>query len=379
MNAGQSLIAELEEAIQRGSSEQRVETLRRITDLFLVDADRLTTKQIEVFDDVLEHLIQRIEGKALAELSGRLGPIKNAPMAVVQRLARNDDIAVAEPVLRHSPRLGTKDLIEIANTKSCDHLLAVSGRAQLDVLVTDVLIGRRDRRVMHRLAANQGAHFSETGFTNLIKHSDRDGQLAEKLVLRGDVPLQLFHQLLLRATDTVRARLLASASPERREHIQRVLATISEQVGADADMHRELDYARSRRLVLSICDKGELNEAALIELVRAKRHPEIVVALSVLCSAPLELIANLLHSEHRESFLVPCKAAGLTWSTVCLLVNQGVFGRAMSEQDVAQAEVDYSRLSRSGAQRVLRFWQVRQTVSPNNIAASAARPPALDQ
>ena len=77
MDASQSLIAELEDAIQSGSKDRRVDTLRRVTDLFVADADRLNDQQIDVFDDVLGHLIKRMEAKALAELSKRLGPINN--------------------------------------------------------------------------------------------------------------------------------------------------------------------------------------------------------------------------------------------------------------------------------------------------------------
>jgi hypothetical protein len=51
--AQDSLIDELEAAMKSGSSENRVTTLRRITDLFLHDADRLNDDQIRVFDDVL--------------------------------------------------------------------------------------------------------------------------------------------------------------------------------------------------------------------------------------------------------------------------------------------------------------------------------------
>jgi len=51
--AQQSLIADLENAITAGSSEQRVNTLRRITDLFLVSADDYSDDQVDVFDDVI--------------------------------------------------------------------------------------------------------------------------------------------------------------------------------------------------------------------------------------------------------------------------------------------------------------------------------------
>ena len=79
MDISQSLIAELEDSIRSGSKDKRIDSLRRITDLFVADADRLNDQQIGVFDDVLGHLIKRIEGKALSELSRRLGPINNAP------------------------------------------------------------------------------------------------------------------------------------------------------------------------------------------------------------------------------------------------------------------------------------------------------------
>src|SRR5277367_5806959 len=110
MGAPQSIIAELEDAIQSGSQDKRVETLRRVTDLFLSGADRLNESQIAVFDDVLGHLIKRIEGKAMVELSTRLAPVDNAPPEVVLRLAWDDNIAVAEPVLAHSTRLTNQDL-----------------------------------------------------------------------------------------------------------------------------------------------------------------------------------------------------------------------------------------------------------------------------
>ena len=85
-----SLIAELEDAVKNGSAEKRVDTLRRVTSLFLGESDKLNEQQIGVFDDVLVHLIQRIETKALVQLSSMLAPVGNAPIEVVRRLARHD-------------------------------------------------------------------------------------------------------------------------------------------------------------------------------------------------------------------------------------------------------------------------------------------------
>jgi uncharacterized protein (DUF2336 family) len=374
MNAEHSLIAELEDAIESGSKDKRVDTLRRITDLFVSDANRLNDQQIEVFDDVLGHLIKRIECKALTELSRRLGPINNAPTEIVRRLARDDDIAVAEPILTQSARLNDRDLIEIATTKTPAHLLAISGRSQIGANVTDVLLQRGDRKVIHKLAGNTGANFSENGFATLVKHSERDGELAEKVGLRLDVPLRLFRELLRRATEAVRARLLASAGPESRDQIQRVLAAISDDAGHEAGFQNEHDYTAARTRILEMRTKGELNEAAVFEFAKAGRLADLVAALSLLCEAPLPLLENLLQSEHREAILVPCKAAALDWPTVRMILTCRSVGRTMSDQDVDTARTEYFKLSQNNAKRVLRFWQVRQTAINNAPTPAASSP-----
>jgi uncharacterized protein (DUF2336 family) len=374
MDAGKSLIVELEDAIQSGSKDKRVDSLRRITDLFVADAERLTDQQIDVFDDVLCHLIKRIEGKALEELSRRLAPIHQAPGDVIRTLARDDDIAVAAPVLTQSTRLSDSDLIDIANTKTQAHMLAISGRAQIATTVTDVLLHRGDRDVFHKLAGNSGAEFSENGFAKLVKHSERDEQLAEKVGLRLDVPLRLFRELLMRATEAVRARLMALAGPESRAQIQRVLAAISEDAQHEAGILSQHDYAEAQERVLAMQKAGGLGEADVFEFAKAGRYADLVAALATLCATPLPLIENLLQSASREAILVPCKAAGLDWPTVRLILNSRSVGGAVSDQDIDAARTDYFKLSRNNAQRVLRFWQVRHTTADNAAAPAAAAP-----
>src|SRR5271157_505017 len=224
MGAPQSIIAELEEAIQSGTQDKRVETLQRVIDLFLSGADRLNDSQIAVFDDVLGLLIKRIESKVMIELSARLAPVDNAPPEVVRRLAWDDNIAIAEPVLAHSARLTSDDLIGVAEAKGQQHLLAIAGRSELAEAITDVLVDRGDRAVKHKLAGNTGARFSENGFSTLVRNAENDETLTERIGLRIDLPIRLLKDLLLKATETVRARLLAVARPETRAIIQQTLA-----------------------------------------------------------------------------------------------------------------------------------------------------------
>ena len=83
--APSSLLAELEAAIQGGSAEKRAEMLRRVTDLFVSTAPRVTEAQAGVFDDVFEQLIKEIEWKAVLELSERMSSVENAPDRLIRR------------------------------------------------------------------------------------------------------------------------------------------------------------------------------------------------------------------------------------------------------------------------------------------------------
>ena len=217
---------------------------------------------------------------------------------------------MAAPILTQSTRLTDSDLIEIANTKPQPHLLAISGRSQIGATVTDVLLHRGDRDVFHKLAGNSGASFSENGFATLVKHSERDEQLAEKVGLRLDVPLRLFRELLLRATEAVRSRLMALAGPESREQIQRVLAAIAEDTQHEAGFQNQHDYKEAQARALAMRAAGELNEAAIFEFAKTGRYAEFVASLALLCGAPLPLVESLLQNGSREAISCPAKPPG---------------------------------------------------------------------
>jgi uncharacterized protein (DUF2336 family) len=354
----ESLIAELELAVKDDLLENRTKTLRRITDLFLNDADRLTDDQIKVFDDVLCLLIRRIEGRALVELSKRLAPVDNSPMEAIRRLAWDEEIDVAEPVLSQSRRLPTSDLVEIAATRGQAHLLAISGRYQLHESVTDVLLSRGDEEVVFKLATNPGARFSQTGYGILVKDAEADDRLAETVALRFDIPLRFLRELLERATAAVRSRILALAPPETRDEIQRVIGDIAKAVGNAAVTQR--DFSDAECLILAMEKSGKLDESALVEFVSRRKYEEMTVALARLCSAPLKLVSGLMVGLRNDALLVPCKAADLKWSTAESILRNRHSNHKIPDQIIEIARGDYERLSVATAQRTLRFMQVRE-------------------
>jgi uncharacterized protein (DUF2336 family) len=357
--SNRSLLAELEVAVKTGTPEKRVETLRRVTNLFLGKSNQLNEEQIGVFDDVLVHLVQRIESKALVQLSKSLAPVDNSPIEVIRQLSRHDEIAIAGPVLTQSSRLSESDLVDVAKVKGQGHLLAISGRASLSEAVTDVLVERGDVQVHHELARNASAQFSEFGFASLVKKSASDEKLAERLGLRLDIPLELLRQLLARASDLVRSRLLASASSEHQEQIQRALASIANEVGREATKPR--DFVRADNIVLELNRRAKLTEAALVEFINERKYEEMTATLSLFCGVKSDLIETLLKNVRHEGLLVACKAAKLSWPTVALILKNRFSHHSPSDQELLEAKDNFLELSQASAQRSMRFMNVQAT------------------
>jgi uncharacterized protein (DUF2336 family) len=357
MAAALSLIPELEEVIQYGSRKKRVETLQRITSLFLYGADSYNDQQVDLFDHVFGLLIKEIENQARAELSVRLAPVSNAPGKVLRTLAKDDDIAVAGPVLKLAPRLSEADLIDVAKTKSQAHLQAISARRLLGVAVTDVLVGRGDREVARTVAGNRGARISATGFSRLVQRAADDGVLAEKVGLRPDIPPPMFRELLMRATAVVQKRLLALAAPEVKAEIHDVLAKVSKEVGARVGPR---DYSAAQRMVLNLNRAGQMNEAALAAFCSDGKYEESVVGLAALAKVPINVVDRLMGGDRPDPVLILCKAAGLGWSTVKGIFQVHPNGKDISHHGLDEAFANYGRLSSSTARRVVRFWQIRR-------------------
>jgi len=356
MYAPTSLLSELEDVLERGSGERCAYVLRRVTDLFLA-ASQWNDEAVELYDDIFERLIDHIETKVLIELSNRLAPIDHAPPNTIYRLARNEEIEVAAPVLEHSTRLDDATLRELAESSSQAHLLAISSRTQLGEPITDVLVGRGNAAVARRVAANPGARLSETGFATLARRAEGNADIAESIARRPELPLHVFCALLARATERVRQRLLAAMPLENHAQVYSAVNRVSGEVAAVASTPR--NYAAALRNVLLTHARGELREPDVLELAREDRFEEAIAALSLFSTIPIDLVDQVVCGSHVEPVLVLCKAAGLQWPTVTALLRIRP-GQSLSPQEVFDASYDFARLSHSTARRVLRFWQNRR-------------------
>src|ERR1700692_3894578 len=148
MTVATSLIPGLDEIVRHGDPKRCAEVARRITELYLQGAANFRPDHVDLFDGFLIDLVPHAEMAARAILPERLSVLANAPRGLVGQLAREDEILIAGPLLRRSPVIDDKTLVEIARMKGQGHLLAMSERTKLSPDVTEIIVRRGDRETV---------------------------------------------------------------------------------------------------------------------------------------------------------------------------------------------------------------------------------------
>jgi len=210
--------------------------------------------------------------------------------------------------------------------------------------------------VARSIANNRHAQLSDNAFTKLVKRAEQDGLLAEKIGMRTDIPPRLFRQLLMQASEVVQRRLLTKAKPETQTEIRRILAQVTDEVAAKAAPR---NYASALAAVRALHKERKLGEADIAEFAKGGKYEETIAALATLCAVPVEVVDRLMNGERADPVLILARAAGFGWSTVKAILNARP-GAKPSPQTLDVARENFERLTATTAQRVVRFWQVRQ-------------------
>jgi uncharacterized protein (DUF2336 family) len=356
-----NLLDELQSTLAHGTVARRVETLRRVTDLFINGANDYSDEQVGLFDDVFQALIDHIETSAKMLLSNRLAPIDTAPPLTIRALAFDDVIEVAGPVLSRSMRLDDKTLIENARSKSQAHLMAISTRRNLSGAVTDVLVQRGNDQVIQSTVNNPGAEFTERGFTRLVDRAGGDDELTTSIGLQPSMPRHLYLKLLAKASQTVRQRLEA-ANPKQAAAVPTAVKEATRRArSATSNITQTAEIAHA--LIKSLHADGRLDESEVAAFAKAGKFDEANASIAALANVPVGIAENMMIESRAEGVMILAKVAGLSWPTVRSIIRMRDQLSGAEPADLSASQDTYERLRPSTAQQVLRFHRMPQNSS----------------
>ena len=356
MTETKSFLTDLEDAVSRGTAESCLQALWHATDILI--AGQYSEDQIWTFGEVIGRLADDIETAARVQLANKLAPSNNAPIEIIKKLAFDNSIDVAGPVLRQSDRLDDGTLMANARSKSQQHLLAISQRKSVSDDVTDILVVRGTAEVVNSVVANNGARLSGSGFLQLLRRSDDDHILAEHLGLRKDIPRHVFQQLIAKASDEVK-RKLERQRPEMGIEIRAAVTDVTGAVHAKFGPASK-NYFTAKRTVSKLHQYGGLNEDQIFEFAHSLKFNETAVGLSLLCVLPIDVVERALVNSNREVILILAKALDFSWTTTMSLLFLGATNYRITARDLDEMKRGFFRLNTETSKQVLKVYQSRK-------------------
>jgi len=339
-----------------------VELLRRITDAYLqVDAPVRAAAQY-LFDELVVKLVEVISAHDRAQVSGHFSKCDVVPAVLAHRLAADQDIAVAAPMLEGYGALLESTLIAVATDGSQQHLRSIAIRPLVSRSVTDVMLQRGDQGTVRRLAANPGAQFSNAGMRALAQKSEQDDILQSLLVERPDLSLEALGMLLPIVTPRLAERL-------RGRNVEIDTVIVGSHLAAWMKQRTD-NIARTNTLIEAIRDGHlDLGDVATDEIKR-KHLFETVAILAAIIGVEPNYGFELLVGGSAEQALLLLRSIDLPWPIVKAFLE---LKREKTGSEAAPARFeDYNTINVATAQRVVRFLNLRRRVGPPPVAGPNA-------
>jgi hypothetical protein len=353
---------ELRQLAAERSSERRVELLRRLTDLFFDGIGAHTDTESYLFDQIMEKIVDQISHEAKVQVAGSLATLAEFPPNVMRKLANDDDIEIARPVLRGSPGLTDEDLVSIASRGSQAHLSAIATRSTLSEPVTDVLINRGDAGVVRTVSGNHDARFTAYGWNQLVDRASEDVDLQDLLVQRPDLAQESIDKLLPLISKALAIKLAERGFDVRGRISPDLIATTRRRFAA-ALRDRRTNIKQVEVLVALVRKQEITLDQAIVETTRSERLIDVAGLLSEFTPLERNYLFSLVARGQIQTQLVLFRSLNLAWPTVSAVLELRALKHRVPRDDSPDLQNDYQAIEPATAQRIVRFLQIRRAAN----------------
>jgi uncharacterized protein (DUF2336 family) len=357
MAAGASNFAKLLELARETSSEKRRELLRQVTDAFITPrAPPRAHLEADLFDEFVTTVAHDLEEAVRVELSEKIASVDLPVNRTARRLAM-DSIAVARPVLEKSKALTERDLLEVINRKTQDHMMAVTRRPDIGVKVSSALVEKGEDAVVASLLSNNDARISRETFEKVAERAETSPILQAPLVKNTSVPLDVLNSVYLQVEVELRAHIMKrfqGVSPAELEAALEIGRTrVATAYGALPN-----DYAAAADQIRILEGSGRLNGETLVRMIYEQRRTAFTIGLARLVGTPFDLTHRIISGNDLDALAMLCRGAGFPrpiFVTMCLVLDNKGYNVKQAEElgDL------YELVPAIAAQRALKFWKIR--------------------
>jgi len=364
-----SRLKQLIAVAKEGSSERRRDLLREITDVFMASPDRYTSSEMQHFDVIMSSITQKMEMALRQEIAEKLADVPDAPRGLINQLA-NDEISVAEPVLRRSVALTENDLLQIIKVHSQKHMAAISRRKNVSEAVSTELVERGETDVLVRLAENKTAKINARSMEKLVDKSRTMSELQAPITARYDLAPQLLTQMYFFVSSALRKEILKRSETLDPAIIDMAIKKNRQKILSQTNADTKGEIKGAQDFIAERARNNAINQAFIKELIETKRHTEFLYAFAHLVGIDVATLTRILQDRSWESLAIASRASDIERSTFAKIV----FGLRRPEEGEHRALriLDlYLKIPQDAAKRVMRFWQVRTQTAMRDAEKAA--------
>ncbi|WP_114007949.1 DUF2336 domain-containing protein [Cohaesibacter intestini] len=341
------------------SSDKRRELLGRVADMFFDGAEHHSQKEAVIFRDIVLKMLDDVDLEGRAEFSERAAPHDSLPSDVARQLAQ-DDVAVAGPMLQHSPVLTDDDFVAFSQSLSPSHLESIAQRESLSGTVTDALIENGTREVWHKVTQNKGAEITSKGFDKLVDNASGDQILQASLSARPDITIEAAKNLLPLLPQEGKQRLVQLFEQDSAMGGE-LLDMAQKRVTAE-----KLDGRKGRietKLLITDVKEGKVQLSdAIIQLAEADRSADLISLLAAMADMDEPLVSNAFYQENDDPIAILCKSLDVSVDAFTRVMRVRCDKLKLPLSAGGRSIIRYKELDISSSQRAMRFVQMRKNL-----------------
>ena len=114
---------------------------------------------------------------------------------------------------------------------------------------------------------------------------------------------------------------------------------------------------------MTLSQTGELTERKIRTFAEEEEYEELVAAISLMSRLKFQSLERMMHGPRLGGLTLVCKSLGFSMTTMNALWKLAVSRNGATSVEVQSARKDFLAISKEIAERVVRFWLVRQSAS----------------
>lgn len=333
---------------------------RRLADIVGLPSSRLTPRERWIVADLLYDILRASDASIRKRCAQRLAGLMEAPPRLLRVLAC-DDFEIAQPILEDCRALTDFDLLEIVQSGSLQHRMAVAHREGISEIISAALVAGGEPPVVECVLKNMTTSLAAPTVDRLVGASQDEMRYAALLIRRPELrPAQAF-RLFWECEHRERFQILERFAVDRTiliDSTEDIFPMVSAEGWDDPLVSRVLRYIDRRqrnREAAELSPYGSL-EGVVDAFCLEGAQPELVSEIAILAGIYKRLLTRMLDDMAGEPLAILCKATGLKWPNF-----EGFWtglGRSIQHETVEHARKVHDSLSVEKAQTVLRYWNL---------------------